>query len=165
MSNFMNIYNIQRYNDIYLEETKEEINYFDPNLFLCRIFDFLEKHKNYIYICNKEPYCDCDKECNCMNDEYEDIDIKYDILSNNKCSIDIFFKKEIKILDKNYNWCIFTLNSDSDCDEEIEIIEIKKIDSKIQFNIDDEIVKFEIDNLKKNKMNIIISFNYMSYSY
>jgi len=163
MSNFILVDDIIKYNELYSDESKEEVNYFNPDLFLYEVFDYCNNHKNNIYICNKKSYCTCIHECDCLDNSFIKINLNLEILSNNKCYLNIIFNEKNTILHENFNWCIFLLKELDDIEE--EIIEIKKDDNKIYFNYDDIQVNFELDHLSKTKYGINIQFNYMSHSY
>ena len=166
MSNkFLQINNIARYSEIFLDQRIEEINIFDPLLYIQDFKDFYVKNNESFNICNREPICDCknSETCRCDDDNYSKINIKCDIVSNCRCNLDIIIKSKYK-LQNEFLWNIFLLKDDS----EKSIIQLITNDNMIIFKLpsyENNVVFTTDDPIKTNKDGIIsMQFNYMSFA-
>ena len=91
--NFLQTQNIERYVDLYLSGN-EEITTVDPYIVIIKFIDEFSKKK--LYICNREPACDCTNYCDCNDDNFALIDFKINLISNNQCIIEFILKENIK---------------------------------------------------------------------
>jgi hypothetical protein len=159
-NNFLKVDNVQRYMDLYLDRGEEEINNIDPNLLISEFIDTFINKK--LYICNREPLCECKVYCDCNNEEFALIKLKIDIVSNNQCIIEFTLKEQLK-LKKEYDWCIFYLEDTND----INIINIDLLDNKLclLFKEKEKNLTFMLDEKPKNhyKNHYTLNFNYMNF--
>jgi hypothetical protein len=162
---FLQISNVVRYSEIYLNEKDQEPTFFDPLLYLQDFKDFYIKNSEEFNICNREPICDCENTeiCKCDEDDYAKVHIKCDIVSNCRCNLDIMIKSKYK-LKNEFLWNIFLLEEDS----EKSIINLIPIDNIIKFKLPSyakNVIFTTDDPIKPNKDGIIsMQFNYMSFS-
>ena len=134
--------------------------------------DYINKHKDNLFICNREPFCDHrdNNECDCNHDDHIKINLKIDILSNNQCIIEIILSEKFN-LKKDHDWMIFILDSEQKIDNfdmEHHVLHIQLIDQKLKFYIHNKNTNmiFTLDNpfKKINKYTYNIMFDYMNFN-
>ncbi len=163
MSSFLTEKNFKRYSSTYLNEL-EEINSFDPVLYIELVKDYYAENRDKFYICNRQVSCSCSKtDCACDDDEYISTTIKIDLVSNCKCNVEIILHEKHK-LNSKLLWNNFILNED---DSETSIIVINPKKSSILFMLPSykEHYTFTTEDPIRQHKNGIISFqfNYMQF--
>jgi len=156
----------KRYMECYIDDKEQVINHFNPILYITQLCDVLETFKKNIFICNKEPYCDCSSasECDCDDDNYSSININLQFTSGCMCNLTIKLCEKYK-LKKNFTWHVFGLQNDT----ETSFLNIDTIENKIKFmkygSVQSNNVEFLLDDPIKVHNNMIdIRFNYMHFS-
>lgn len=160
---FLESKNVERYSEVYLSK-EQEINNFDPVLYIELFKDYYNQNKESFNICNRNIECKCKDECSCDDDDYVGIDIKCDMVSNCKCNLDISLKTKYKLNPKMV-WNIFVIDKD---DLEISIMTIHPKDNKITFKLPSYKLHTTFspeDQIKQNKQNGFVStqFNFMDF--
>ena len=149
--------NTARYSELYLNGD-EEINVFCPDMYLAKTIDCF--NQSTLYICNREPYCDCTTDCMCDDDDYANIAVSGSLLSQCKFDLAIRMTAPYKLIN-NYEWKLFSF---SDNDSENTILTINTIDGTLLFNVDGMLVRFTSqEKIKSKKESILIQFDYMSF--
>jgi hypothetical protein len=160
---FLNSKNIKRYSEVYLDK-EQEINNFDPVLYIEIFKDYYRQKNGLFYICNRQLVCECTTECFCDDDDFTQVEIKCDMASNCKCNMDIILKSKYK-LNPKMEWNIFIIDED---DNDISIITINPKENTITFKLP----SYELyttftpeDHIKQNRQHGFIStqFNYMDF--
>lgn len=152
----------QRYMECYIDDRDQDICLFDPVLCIAKMEDKIHQFNKKLFVCNREPYCDCQKEdvCICDDDDYSPVKVDLHIGSGCKCNLNVTVQDQLYVLRKNFMWRIFGLDDDT----EIPLIDIDPIDSKI--NLLPEAVCFTSDdnisyNTKSKTVNVQV--NYMHF--
>jgi hypothetical protein len=171
--------NINRYVECYLDNKKETVTTFDPVTYVIGVNDNWNTYKKELYICNREPYCDCKDVNSCLCDDDNDSKITFtiDIVSNCMCNVFINLTNRKYILEKNFFWRIFGIKDDNlSSTPEQPLMDINIIDNQIIFYtakprdkssscLLSKNVTFDLEEKPKlNSGNISFQFNYMSFS-
>jgi hypothetical protein len=158
--------NVNRYMECYLDEKSETVTTFDPVLYITNLMDLCNSYKKELYICNREPYCDCKdvQLCLCDDDDHSRVTFTIDIVSNCMCNVFITLSNQKYKLDKSFFWRMFGIK-----DDETPLMDINTIDHNVTFYIHNlskptQSICFDIDECPRiNSGCLSFQFNYMNF--
>lgn len=72
--------------ECYIDDRDQDICLFDPVSCIAKMDDRIHQFSKKLFVCNREPYCDCQKEdmCICDDDNYSPVKVDLHIGSGCK---------------------------------------------------------------------------------